>query len=236
MYRINSILQAERLSVIEGYKELVKQDSSLMPLESSRFQEDDEIVGITINMIEKDMTWNNDHHQQAIRDLKILQQQLFNQRTERNKYNKKNANNKNNMEQEKQEDWKDMVNLERYHVMSEEEIVEKLNKENPSRNMCTSDHAMMAWEYLKEPINENESDHENCSSPDNEENSQKNSAEEEEADDEFSESSSSTDYDHLECERIQRQHYFAWQYEDKNTMHQTRRRFPEEIDCSRNFK
>ena len=37
VYRINLILQAERLSVIEGYKELVKQDSSLMPLESSRF-------------------------------------------------------------------------------------------------------------------------------------------------------------------------------------------------------
>ena len=36
VYRINLILQAERLSVIEGYKELVKQDSSLMPLESSR--------------------------------------------------------------------------------------------------------------------------------------------------------------------------------------------------------
>ena len=26
-----------------------------------------------------------------------------------------------------------MVNLERYHVMSEEEILEKLNSENPSR-------------------------------------------------------------------------------------------------------
>ena len=36
VYRTNLILQAERLSVIEGYKELVKQDSSLMPLESSR--------------------------------------------------------------------------------------------------------------------------------------------------------------------------------------------------------
>ena len=34
--------------------------------------------------------------------------------------------------------------------------------------MCTSDDAMMAWEYLEEPINENESDHENCNSPDNE--------------------------------------------------------------------
>ena len=31
-------------------------------------------------MIEKDMTWNNDHHQQAIRDLIILQQKLFNER------------------------------------------------------------------------------------------------------------------------------------------------------------
>ena len=80
-----------------------------------------------------------------------------------------------------------MVNLERYHVMSEEEILEKLNRENPSRNICMSDHAMMAWEYLEEPI---ESDHENCSSPENEENSQKNLAEEEDANDEFSESSS----------------------------------------------
>ena len=197
MYRINSILQAERLSVVEGYKELVKQDSSLIPLESSRYQEDDEIVGITISMIEKDMTWNNDHHQLAIRDLIILQQQLFNQRIERKKYYKKNPN-KNDMEQEKQEDWRNIINLERYHVMSEEGILEKLNRENPSRSMCTSDHAMMAWEYLEEPIIENESDHENCSSPDNEEISQKNSAEEEEADGEFSESSSSTDYDPLE--------------------------------------
>ena len=63
------------------------------------------------------------------------------------------------------------VNLERYHVMSEEEILKKLNRQNPSRNVCTSDHAMMACEYLQEPINENEGDHENCSSPDNEENS-----------------------------------------------------------------
>ena len=31
--------------------------------------------------------------------------------------------------------------------------------------MSTSDHAMMAWEYLEEPINENEFDHEHCSSP-----------------------------------------------------------------------
>ena len=62
---------------------------------------------------------------------------------------------------------------------------------------------MMAWEYLEEPINENESDHENCYSPNNEENSQKNLAEEEEANDEFSVSSSSTDYDCLEQERIQ---------------------------------
>ena len=59
-------------------------------------------------MIEKDMTWNSDHHQQAIRDLIILQQQLFNQRTEKNEYYKKNPNNKNDMEQEKQEDWKNM--------------------------------------------------------------------------------------------------------------------------------
>ena len=157
-----------------------------MPLESSRFQEDDEIVGITISMIEKDMIWYNDHHQQAIRDLIALQQQLFNQRIERKKYNKKNPNNKNDREQEKHDDWKNMVNLERYHVMSEKEILEKLNRENSSRNVCTSDHAMMAWENLEESINENESDSEDYNSPDNEENPQKNLAEEEEADDEFS--------------------------------------------------
>ena len=75
------------------------------------------------------------------------------------------------MEQEKQKDWKNMVNLERYHVMSEEEILETLNRKNPSRIMRTSNHAMMAGEYLEEPINENESDHENCNSPVNEENS-----------------------------------------------------------------
>ena len=62
-----------------------------------------------------------------------------------------------------------MVSLERYHVMSEEEILEILNREDPSINMCASDHAKMAWEFLEEPVNENESDQEYCSSPDNEE-------------------------------------------------------------------
>ena len=56
----------------------------------------------------------------------ILQPQLFNQRIERKKYYKKNPNNKNNVEQEKHDDWKNMVNLERYHVMSEKDILEKL--------------------------------------------------------------------------------------------------------------
>ena len=57
------------------------------------------------------------------------------------------------------------------------EILEKSNRENPSRNVCTSDHAMMAWEYLEEQINENESDPENYNSPDNEDNPQQNLAE-----------------------------------------------------------
>ena len=101
MYRINPVLQAERLSVIEGYQELVKQDSSLMPFKSSQFQEDDENMGITVSMTKKDMIWHNDHRQQAIRDLMILQGQLFNQRIEIKKYYKENPNNKNDMEQEK---------------------------------------------------------------------------------------------------------------------------------------
>ena len=74
------------------------------------------------------------------------------------------------MEQEKGDDWKNMVNLERYHFMGEKEILEIKQGEPFKRNICTSDHAMMAWENLEEPINENESDSENYNSPDNEEN------------------------------------------------------------------
>ena len=62
----------------------------------------------------------------------------------------------------------------------------------------------MTWENLGEKINENESDSENYNSPINEENPQNISTEEEEANDEFTESSSSTGYDHLEQERTLR--------------------------------
>ena len=55
---------------------------------------------------------------------------------------------------------------------------------------------------MEEPINENENDSEDYNTPEDEENLQKNSVEEEEADDEFSESSSSTDYDCPEQDRI----------------------------------
>ena len=75
-------------------------------------------------MIQKDMISHNKHHQQAIRELVFLQQQLFNQRSERNKYYGKSPNNKSDMEQESNEEWNNMVNLERYHVMTESEILE----------------------------------------------------------------------------------------------------------------
>ena len=65
-----------------------------------------------------------------------------------------------------------MVNFERYHVMSKNEILERSNRENPSRNTCTSDHATMAWENLEEPINENENDSEDYYSLENEGNLQ----------------------------------------------------------------
>ena len=55
---------------------------------------------------------------------------------------------------------------------------------------------MMAWENFKESINENENESEDYNSSKDRETVQKNLIEEEEADDEFSESSSSTDYDH----------------------------------------
>ena len=56
-----------------------------------------------------------------------------------------------------------MANLKRYHVMSENEILQRLNRENlnSSRNISTSDHAMMAWENLEKSINENENDEDN---------------------------------------------------------------------------
>ena len=92
-----------------------------------------------------------------------------------------------------------MVNLERYLVMSESEILQRLNRENvkSSRIISMSDHEMMAWENLEEPIKENKND-KDYNPFEDEEYEHKNSKEEEEADDEFSETSSSTDYDHLE--------------------------------------
>ena len=56
---------------------------------------------------------------------------------------------------------------------------------------------MMAWENLEEPIYGNESDEDNSLSED-EEYKNENSREDEEADNEYSETSSSTDYVHLE--------------------------------------
>ena len=35
---------------------------------------------MTVSIIQKDMIWHSDHHQQAIRELMVLQQQLFYQR------------------------------------------------------------------------------------------------------------------------------------------------------------
>ena len=76
-------------------------------------------------MIQKDMTWHNEHHQQVIRELLFLQQLLFNQRIERNKYYGKIPNNKSDIGQERNtnEEWNNMVKLERYHVMIEREIL-----------------------------------------------------------------------------------------------------------------
>ena len=86
LYRINYELQVERHSLIEGNREHVRLDSSLIPLESSHSQEDDEIMGITIDMIQKDVRWHNAHSAQTIRNLENLQSHLFNQRPERSKY------------------------------------------------------------------------------------------------------------------------------------------------------
>ena len=51
------------------------------------------------------------------------------------------------MEQERNEEWNNIVNLERYHVLTESEILQRLNSEklNSLRYINTTDHAMMAW-------------------------------------------------------------------------------------------
>ena len=77
LYRINYELQAEMLSLIEGYRELVRLDSSLIPLESSCFREDDEIVGITMDMIQKNVSWHDNQSALTIRNLANLQSHLL---------------------------------------------------------------------------------------------------------------------------------------------------------------
>ena len=128
--------------------------------------------------------------------------------------------NKSKKEQERSEEWNNMVNLERYHVMPEREILQRFNSKNPnsSRYMNTTDHAMMAWKNLEEPINEAEYEEDNDLFED-EEYKYENLKKDEEADDECSETSSSTDYVHLEQERIQRQHSIAWQHKDRAMVH-----------------
>ena len=66
-----------------------------------------------VNMIQKDMIWHNEPHQQAIRELVLLQHQLFNQRIERYMYYGKSPSNKSDMGQERNtnEEWNNMVNL-----------------------------------------------------------------------------------------------------------------------------
>ena len=143
-----------------------------------------------VNMIQTDMIWHTEHHNQAIRELVFLQQQLFNQRIERYRQYGKSPNNKSDMGQERttNEELHNMVNLERYHVMTESEIIQILYSENlnSSRQRKTSDHAMMAWENFEEPINTNKID-ENDNLFEDEEHRNKNSIEDEEADDEYSE-------------------------------------------------
>ena len=142
-----------------------------------------------VNMIQEDMIWQNDHYQPAIRELVFIQQQLFNQRIERNKYYGKHSSNNSDMGQETNtnEEWNNISNLERYHVMTESESHQRLNRENPN----SSKHK------TQKPINENEIDEDDNLFKD-EEYRNKNSQEDEEADGEYSERSSSTDYVHLE--------------------------------------
>ena len=61
-------------------------DRSLIPIESSCFQGNGEIVWITMSMIQKDASWQTDQSAQAIRNLENLQNYLFNLWIERLSY------------------------------------------------------------------------------------------------------------------------------------------------------
>ena len=56
------------------------------------------------------------------------------------------------MEQEKDDDWKNIVNLERYHVIREKEILEIKQGEPFKRNICTSDHAIWLGKTWKNQL------------------------------------------------------------------------------------
>ena len=138
--RINYELQAERLPLIEGYRVLVGLDSSLIPLDSSCFQEDDEIMGITMVMIQNYVSSQNDQSAQGIRKLENLQNHLLNLRIERSRYYVNSIKHRHNQKEEQEnepihvqrnENWKRMVEMECYHVIAESEILQKLNKESP---------------------------------------------------------------------------------------------------------
>ena len=61
IFSMNCELQNKWWALIEVYCELVHLDSLLIPLESSSFHEDDEIVDTTMGMIPKDISWQNEH-------------------------------------------------------------------------------------------------------------------------------------------------------------------------------
>ena len=89
-------------------------------------------------MIQKDMSWQNDQSAQAIRNLENLQNHL---RIERSKFYRNLMEQRHNQTEgqendpihvQENENWKRMVEMECYHVMSENEILQKLNKDNQS--------------------------------------------------------------------------------------------------------
>ena len=54
---------------MNGYQELVCLDSSLIPLESLRYLEDDEILNMTMGMVKKDLIWHNLQFSEALHHL-----------------------------------------------------------------------------------------------------------------------------------------------------------------------
>ena len=69
LYQTNLKLQNECQILINWYQELVHLNSSLIPLESLIYLENNEILNMTMGMVKKDLNWHNLQFSEALHHL-----------------------------------------------------------------------------------------------------------------------------------------------------------------------